>query len=81
MANGKLTSYRDMDALPGTTLQPGFWKQRPADDQHSEGELQPSKLDMMTIEGSPEGKSPPVPNSSTTINDQSQGPLRQTILV
>ena len=64
---GKLTSYRDMDAIPGTTLQPGFWKQRPADDQHSEGELQPAKL-VMTIEGSPDGKSPPVPNSSTTIN-------------
>ena len=66
--NGKLTSYRGMDALPGTTLQPGFWKQRPAYDQHSEGELQLSKLDMMTIEGSPDGKSPQVPNSLTAIN-------------
>jgi hypothetical protein len=65
---GKFTSYRDMTAIPGTTLQPGFWIQRPADDQHSEGELHPSKIDMMTIEGSPDGKSPPDPNSSTTIN-------------
>ena len=65
--NGKRTSYRIMEALPGTALQPGFWKQRPADSQHSEGELQPSRPDMMAIEISSDGESPPVPNQSTTI--------------
>ena len=65
--DGKRTSYRIMGALPGTALQPGFWKQRPADSQHSEGELQPSRPDMMAIEISSDGESPPVPNQSTTI--------------
>ena len=62
------TIRRTMTAIPGTTLQPGFWKQRPTVEQHSEGELQRSKLNMMDIEGSPVGKSPPTPNSSITIN-------------
>jgi hypothetical protein len=65
----KFTSYRDMNAIPGTTLQPGFWKQRPADGQHSEGELHPPKL-VMNIESSPDGKSPPVPNSSIATNPE-----------
>ena len=64
------TIRRTMTAIPGTTLQPGFWKQRPTVEQHSEGELQRSKLNMMDIEGSPVGKSPPTPNSSITIKPE-----------